>query len=80
MVDAETRDKVTPILSKMQSKRVQSSPLAVKVLMDPEDFIILPTVLFNVPDSSECLNDEIFGPVAAIQTAKDTEDAITRAK
>ena len=32
-----------------------------------------------MPDSSECLNDEIFGPVAAIQTFKDTEDVITRA-
>jgi succinate-semialdehyde dehydrogenase/glutarate-semialdehyde dehydrogenase len=36
-----------------------------------------PTVLDNVPDGAKMLNDEIFGPVAAIQTFK-TEDEVIR--
>jgi succinate-semialdehyde dehydrogenase/glutarate-semialdehyde dehydrogenase len=27
-----------------------------------------PTVLSNVPETADCVNDEIFGPVAAIQS------------
>ena len=38
-----------------------------------------PTVLTNVPDSADCLSDEIFGPVAAIQTFCDELEVIERA-
>jgi len=38
-----------------------------------------PTVLSNVSEDAECVNDEIFGPVAAIQTFVDQEDVIRRA-
>jgi succinate-semialdehyde dehydrogenase/glutarate-semialdehyde dehydrogenase len=38
-----------------------------------------PTVLSNVPETADCVNDEIFGPVAAIQTFTDEEDVIRRA-
>jgi succinate-semialdehyde dehydrogenase/glutarate-semialdehyde dehydrogenase len=42
-------------------------------------FYYPPTVLVNVPNSAECVADEIFGPVAAIQSFEDTEDVIRRA-
>src|SRR5258705_6014777 len=37
------------------------------------------TVLTNVPDTADMLKDEIFGPVAAIQTFKSEEEVIRRA-
>jgi len=37
------------------------------------------TVLSNVSDDSKMLNDEIFGPVASIQTFKSEDEVITRA-
>jgi succinate-semialdehyde dehydrogenase/glutarate-semialdehyde dehydrogenase len=44
-----------------------------------EGFFYPPTVLSNVPDGAECLSDEIFGPVAVIQTFSDEADVIKRA-
>jgi succinate-semialdehyde dehydrogenase / glutarate-semialdehyde dehydrogenase len=38
-----------------------------------------PTVLDNVPDGAQMLREEIFGPVAAIQTFKSESEAIKRA-
>jgi succinate-semialdehyde dehydrogenase/glutarate-semialdehyde dehydrogenase len=37
------------------------------------------TVLSNVPDGAKMLNDEIFGPVAALQTFKTEDEVIRRA-
>jgi succinate-semialdehyde dehydrogenase/glutarate-semialdehyde dehydrogenase len=37
------------------------------------------TVLTNVPDGAKMLNEEIFGPVAAIQSFKSEDEAIKRA-
>jgi succinate-semialdehyde dehydrogenase/glutarate-semialdehyde dehydrogenase len=37
------------------------------------------TVLTNVPDGAKMLNEEIFGPVAAIQTFKSEDEAVKRA-
>src|SRR5262245_28782653 len=39
-----------------------------------------PTVLDNVPDGAKMLNEEIFGPVAAIQTFKAEDEVGRRAK
>jgi succinate-semialdehyde dehydrogenase/glutarate-semialdehyde dehydrogenase len=33
----------------------------------------------NVPDNAKMLNEEIFGPVASLQTFKDEDEAIKRA-
>src|SRR5207237_7969822 len=38
-----------------------------------------PTVLDHVPDGAKMLNEEIFGPVAALQTFKSEDEVITRA-
>jgi succinate-semialdehyde dehydrogenase/glutarate-semialdehyde dehydrogenase len=40
---------------------------------------IRPRCLSNVPETADCVHDEIFGPVAAIQTFTDQDDAIRRA-
>src|SRR5579862_840051 len=37
------------------------------------------TVLSNVPDDAKMLNEEIFGPVASIQTFKTEDEVVTRA-
>ena len=42
-------------------------------------FYYPPTVLTDVPETARCVAEEIFGPVAAIQTFSDTEDVIARA-
>ena len=41
-------------------------------------FFYPPTVLFNVPGTADCVREEIFGPVAAIQTFDAEEDVIAR--
>src|SRR5437773_7404267 len=38
-----------------------------------------PTVLDNVPDGAKMLNEEIFGPVAALQTFKSEDEVVARA-
>jgi len=47
--------------------------------LEGKGFFFPPTVLSNVPESADCVNDEIFGPVAALQTFTDQEDVIRRA-
>jgi succinate-semialdehyde dehydrogenase/glutarate-semialdehyde dehydrogenase len=42
-------------------------------------FFYPPTVLTGVPETADCVHDEIFGPVAAIQTFSDEADVIQRA-
>ena len=42
-------------------------------------FYYPPTILSNVSSDADCVHDEIFGPVAAIQTFDDEADLITRA-
>ena len=77
LVNAETRDKVKYFVDDALSKGAELC-VGGQTIEGP-CFYYPPTVLFNVSDDSECLNDEIFGPVAAIQTFKDTEEVITRA-
>ena len=42
-------------------------------------YFYLPTILSNVPKDAACLRDEIFGPVAAIQSFSDEDEVIARA-
>ncbi|MDF0600215.1 NAD-dependent succinate-semialdehyde dehydrogenase [Psychromarinibacter sp. C21-152] len=77
LVNAETRDKVAAFVDDAVAKGavVECGGTA------PEGtgYFYPPTVLSNVPDTAECVHDEIFGPVAAIQTFTDQDDAIRRA-
>lgn len=77
LVNADTRDKVAAFVDDAVAK-------GAKIRLggrrpDGKGYFYPPTVLTDVPDHADCLRDEIFGPVAAIQTFADEEDAIRRA-
>jgi succinate-semialdehyde dehydrogenase/glutarate-semialdehyde dehydrogenase len=77
LVNAEGRDKVIELVDDAVSK-------GAKILTGgkrPEGpgYFYPATVLSNVPDSAKMLNEEIFGPVASLQTFKDEAEVIHRA-
>jgi succinate-semialdehyde dehydrogenase / glutarate-semialdehyde dehydrogenase len=77
LVNAEGRDKVVELVADAVKR-------GAKVLTGgkkPEGpgFFYPATVLDNVPDGAKMLNEEIFGPVASIQTFKTEDEAIRRA-
>ena len=77
LVNAEGRDKVVSLVNDAVKK-------GAKVLTGgktPEGpgYFYPATVLTNVPDNAEMLHEEIFGPVASIQTFKTDDEAIKRA-
>ena len=77
LVNAEGRDKVVHLVDDAVKKGAKILTGGKK----PEGpgFFYPATVLDNVPDDAEMLNEEIFGPVASIQTFKSEEEAIKRA-
>ncbi|NND21592.1 MAG: NAD-dependent succinate-semialdehyde dehydrogenase [Silicimonas sp.] len=77
LVNAETRDKVGEFVRDAIEKGAKLH-LGGDV-PDGKGFYFPPTVLSNVPETADCVHDEIFGPVAAIQSFSDTEDVIRRA-
>jgi succinate-semialdehyde dehydrogenase / glutarate-semialdehyde dehydrogenase len=77
LVNADGRNKVISLVDDAVKK-------GAKVLTggktpDGKGFFYPATVLTNVPDSAKLLREEIFGPVAAIQTFKTEDDVIERA-
>lgn len=77
LVNADTRDKVAEFVADAVAKgaKIEVGGQA----PDGIGFYYPPTVLSNVPETANCVHDEIFGPVAAIQTFSDQEDVIRRA-
>src|ERR1700742_2351961 len=77
LVNAEGRDKVMELVDDAVSKGAKILTGGKK----PEGpgFFYPATVLTNVPDGAKMLNEEIFGPVASIQTFKSEDEAIKRA-
>ena len=77
LVNAETRDKVAAFVNDAVAKgaKVELGGTAPNGI----GYFYPPTVLSNVSETSDCVHDEIFGPVAAIQTFIDQEDVIQRA-
>lgn len=77
LVNAETRDKVAAFVADAVAKgaRIECGGEA------PEGpgYYYPPTVLSNVPETADCVHDEIFGPVAALQTFTDQDEVIRRA-
>ena len=74
LVNAETRDKVAAFVDDAVAK-------GAKVRLGGErpggkGFYYPPTVLSDVPAAADCLQDEIFGPVAALQTFTDQEEVV----
>ena len=77
LVNADTRDKVAEFVADAVAKG--ASVECGGEVPEGKGFYYPPTVLSNVPENAECVRDEIFGPVAAIQTFKDQEEVIARA-
>jgi len=77
LVNKEGRDKVIELVDDAVSK-------GAKVLTGGKTpsgvgFFYPATVITNVPDDAKMLNEEIFGPVASIQTFTSEDEAIKRA-
>jgi succinate-semialdehyde dehydrogenase/glutarate-semialdehyde dehydrogenase len=77
LVNAETRDKVEYFVNDALSKGAKLQVGGKR--LPGKGFYYPPTVLTDVPDHAECLHDEIFGPVAAIQTFSDEDEILIRA-
>jgi succinate-semialdehyde dehydrogenase/glutarate-semialdehyde dehydrogenase len=77
LVNADGRDKVVELVEDAVGK-------GAKILTggkrpDGPGFFYPATVLSNVPNSAKMLNEEIFGPVASLQTFRDEAEVIGRA-
>jgi succinate-semialdehyde dehydrogenase/glutarate-semialdehyde dehydrogenase len=77
LVNAEGRDKVKELVADAVSK-------GAKILTGGQapggkGYFYPATVLTGVPDGAAMLNEEIFGPVAAIQTFRSEDEVIARA-
>jgi succinate-semialdehyde dehydrogenase/glutarate-semialdehyde dehydrogenase len=77
LVNAEGRDKVVDLVDDAVAK-------GAKILTggkrpDGPGFFYPATVLANVPDNAKMLNEEIFGPVASLQTFASEDEVIRRA-
>ncbi len=77
LVNADTRDKVAAFVDDAVAKGAELHLGG--AMPNGPGFFYPPTVLSNVPSNAECVRDEIFGPVAAIQTFVDQDDVIARA-
>lgn len=77
LVNADTRDKVASFVADAVAKGAKIEIGGTQ----PEGpgYFYPPTVLSNVPETADCVHDEIFGPVAAIQTFSDQDEVIRRA-
>ena len=77
LVNAEGRDKVIELVDDAVKRGAKILTGGKK----PEGpgFFYPATVLDDVPDGAKMLNEEIFGPVASIQTFKSEDEAIKRA-
>jgi succinate-semialdehyde dehydrogenase / glutarate-semialdehyde dehydrogenase len=77
LVNADTRDKVKALLEDAVSKG--ASVLTGGKASDGPGYFYPATVLDKVPDSAMLLREEIFGPVAALQTFSSEDEVIKRA-
>lgn len=77
LVNTDTRDKVAAFVEDAIAKGARLRLGGVRP--DGPGFFYPPTVLTDVPETADCLDDEIFGPVAAIQSFTDEDEVIRRA-
>ena len=77
LVNEETRDKVDFFVRDAVDKGAKLRLGGTRP--NGPGFFYPPTILTNVPDDAACLNDEIFGPVAALQTFTDEDEVVARA-
>jgi succinate-semialdehyde dehydrogenase/glutarate-semialdehyde dehydrogenase len=77
LVNAETRDKVASLVKDAIGKGAKL--LTGGTALDGKGYFYPATVLTDVPDNADMLREEIFGPVAAIQTFTSEDDVVKRA-
>ncbi len=77
LVNAETRDKMAALVEDAVAKGAELRLGG--AIPNRKGFFYPPTVLTKLPPDDTCVREEIFGPVAAIQTFRDQEEAIARA-
>jgi succinate-semialdehyde dehydrogenase / glutarate-semialdehyde dehydrogenase len=77
LVNAEGRDKVQELVEDAVNKG--AIVLTGGKAPDGKGYFYPATVLDNVPDTATMLNEEIFGPVASIQTFKSEDEVVKRA-
>ncbi len=77
LVNKEGRDKVVELVD--DAVRKGAKVLTGGKAPEGPGFFYPATVLSNVSDDAKMLNDEIFGPVASLQTFKSEEEVVTRA-
>ena len=77
LVNADTRDKVAHFVADAVAKGAKIE--CGGAVPEGTGYFYPPTVLSNVPETADCVHDEIFGPVAALQTFTEVEDVIRRA-
>src|SRR6266545_4036752 len=77
LVNKDGRDKVVELVDDAVKKGAKV--LTGGKLPDGKGYFYPATVLVNVADGSKMLSEEIFGPVAAIQTFKSEDEVIRRA-
>src|SRR5689334_22659671 len=77
LVNKDGRDKVIELVDDALNKGAKV--LTGGKLPEGPGFFYPATVLTNVRDDSKMLNEEIFGPVASIQTFKTEDEAVKRA-
>ncbi|MFA8444167.1 NAD-dependent succinate-semialdehyde dehydrogenase [Yoonia sp.] len=77
LVNADARDKVAAFVADAVAKGAKIE--CGGTTPDGTGYFYPPTVMSNVSEDADCVHDEIFGPVAAIQTFTDQEDVIRRA-
>lgn len=77
LVNADTRDKVAAFVADAVAKGAKVE--CGGTTPNGKGFYYPPTVLSNVSEDAECVRDEIFGPVAAIQTFTNQDEVIARA-
>jgi len=77
LINREGRDKVVALVDDAVKRGARV--LTGGKMPDGKGYFYPPTVLVNVPDDAKMLDDEIFGPVVAIQSFTSEEEAIRRA-
>jgi succinate-semialdehyde dehydrogenase/glutarate-semialdehyde dehydrogenase len=77
LVNSETREKVEDLVADAIAKgaRVLTGGKSI----EGPGFFYPPTVITGVPEGAKCLNEEIFGPVAMLQTFRDEGEMVSRA-
>ncbi|MBN9084136.1 MAG: NAD-dependent succinate-semialdehyde dehydrogenase [Rhizobiales bacterium] len=77
LVNAETRNKVEHFVA---DAVVKGAEIVTGGEVHPgKGYFYPPTVLVDVPDTAECLRDEIFGPVAVLQRFTSEDEVVRRA-